>query len=109
VSQARDGPLRACGNADSKPLKSPQSQGSNAMHGDSTRCRQLQEAALSVDYVKSALRLDVSANFRPLGQHSGLWRCLQAFDAVLSVFAPCPAAELRRVLRPGGILVSFRA
>lgn len=33
--------------------------------------------------------------------------CMQAFDAVLSVFAPCPAAEIRRVLRPGGALVRF--
>lgn len=30
---------------------------------------------------------------------------LQGFDAVVSVFAPCPAAEIRRVLRCGGALV----
>ena len=29
----------------------------------------------------------------------------QAFDAVVSVFAPCPAAEFRRVARRGGCLV----
>lgn len=29
----------------------------------------------------------------------------QVFDVVVSVFAPCPAAEFRRVLRCGGSLV----
>ena len=38
---------------------------------------------------------------------TALWHVvLQAFDAAVSVFAPCPAAELQRALRPGGILVS---
>lgn len=31
---------------------------------------------------------------------------LQVFDAVLSIFAPCPAAEICRVLKPGGCIVT---
>jgi 23S rRNA (guanine745-N1)-methyltransferase len=30
----------------------------------------------------------------------------QVLDAVVSVFAPCPAAEISRVLKPGGCLVA---
>ena len=37
------------------------------------------------------------------------WRViveLQVFDAVLSIFAPCPVAEICRVLKPGGCIVT---
>lgn len=69
---------------------------------NSAGCDLLCEAGTPMLYGRSLPGVAYSAS---AGSSSGGVPAEQSFDAIVSVFAPCPAAEFRRVLRGGAALV----
>lgn len=66
-------------------------------------------AGLALDVSKSALRVAARAHPRAAAVGCDVWRQLpvadRAADLAVSLFAPRNAAELARILRPGGLLL----